>query len=299
MGPLLKDKVAVITGSGQGIGKAVAIAMAKHGAKVVTNNRRPATLGGDAETTAKEITDLGGEAIPFFGDISNFDVAEELVRPAVNSFGRIDILVNNAGVPSPRMIWEMTEEDWDKVIDVHLKGCFNCTRHASALMMRQRWGRILNATSGYRLGTSGQCNYCAAKAGIVGFTKGIAMELGSYGVTCNTYSPTVATRAGQAPGVAKRRKKMYEAGLMSKKRYDELTNALPPDIVAPLLVYLCTEAAAYINGQVFRIAGGDISLFQPEMEANTIHKDGGMWTIEELNDLMLKVIPKDTAAKTA
>jgi NAD(P)-dependent dehydrogenase (short-subunit alcohol dehydrogenase family) len=294
----LKERVAVITGSGQGIGRTIALAMAKEGAQVVTNNRWQGTPGGDAEATAKEIIEMGGQAIPFFGDISSFDTAEKLVETAIGNFGRVDILVNNAGAVAPRAVWEMSEEDWDKVIDSHLKGAFNCIRHASALMIRQRWGRILNATSVLRQGVQGFCSYSAAKAGVVGLTRAVAMEVGEYGVTCNAYSPIAATRINLSEGAKARRKKMYEAGLMDKKLYQELSHASPPEVIPPLLIYLCTDEAANINGQVFHIAGGDIALCSGEVEKNTIHKKKGLWTIAELVELVPKVVLKSCRSLT-
>ena len=131
----LKNRVAIVTGSGQGIGKAIALALAGEGAKVVTNNRRAGTAGGDAATAAGEIAASGGQAVPFFGDVADFDTARRLVRTAVDAFGKLDILVNNAGTANMEVrCWEMSEADWDECIDSHLKGSFNCIRHASAIM---------------------------------------------------------------------------------------------------------------------------------------------------------------------
>ena len=158
MGELLKDRVAIITGSGQGIGKAIAVAMAAEGAKIITNNRRAGTKGGDAETAAQEIKELGGQAVPFYGSVSDFAVAEQIVQTAIDSFGRIDIIVNNAGADAPKMVWNMTEEDWDICIDSFLKGSFNYIRHACVIMREQRWGRIINTTSTAWLGAVGHCN---------------------------------------------------------------------------------------------------------------------------------------------
>ena len=245
----LKDKVAVITGSGQGIGLAIAIAMAKEGAKVVTNNRRAGTEGGDAETAARQIRDMGGQAVAFFGSVSDFEVANNLVQTAVDEFGRLDILVNNAGADRPHMVWNMTEDEWDVCVDSFLKGSFNCTRFACAVMREQKWGRIINTTSTAWLGTVGHCNYGAAKAGLVGLTRAIAREMGRYGVTCNAYAPTAATRFTISEDIVAGFKKRYEAGLMTKERYEELTNPPSPETLTPFLVYLCTDEAAGINGR--------------------------------------------------
>jgi len=290
MGERLKDRVAIVTGSGQGIGKAIALALAKEGARVVTNNRRPGTEGGDAETTAKEIRDMGGQAVPFFGSVSEFDVAEKIIQTAVDSFGRLDILVNNAGADAPRMVWNMTEEDWDRCVDSFLKGSFNCTRFACGLMREQRWGRIINTTSTAWLGTVGHCNYGAAKAGLVGLTRAVAREMGRYGVTCNAYAPTAATRFTLSEEIVAGFKKRYEAGLMTKERFEELTNPPRPETVTPLIVYLCTEEAADINGQVFDVTGGDIAIYSEPVKKKSIVKKEGLWTVEELIEQVPKVL---------
>ena len=282
MGNRLKDKVVIITGSGQGIGGALAVAFAEEGAKVVTNNRSPGTKGGDAATVAKQITDKGGQAVPFFGSISEFGVAEKLVKTAVDKFGRLDILVNNAGADMPHMVWNMTEEEWDVCIDSFLKGSFNCTRFACALMREQKWGRIINTTSTAWLGTVGHCNYGAAKAGIVGLTRSIAREMGRYGVTCNAYAPTAGTRFTLSEDIVAGFKRRFEAGLLTKERYEELTNPPSPETVAPFLIYLCTDKAADINGQVFDVTGGNIAIYSEPVKKKSIDKKDGLWTVDEL-----------------
>ena len=282
MGNTLKDRVVIVTGSGQGIGGALAIAFAAEGAKVVTNNRSAGTKGGDAETVAKEIISKGGQAVPFFGSISEFGVAEKLVKTAVDKFGRLDILVNNAGADAPHMVWNMTEEEWDVCIDSFLKGSFNCTRFACGVMREQKWGRIINTTSTAWLGTVGHCNYGAAKAGIVGLTRSIAREMGRYGVTCNAYAPTAGTRFTLSDDIVAGFKKRYESGLLTKERYEELTNPPSPETVAPFLIYLCTDKAADINGQVFDVTGGNIAIYSEPVKKKSIDKKDGLWTVEEL-----------------
>lgn len=286
----LKGKVAAVTGSGQGIGRAIAVALAKEGAKVVTNNRRPGTSGGDAESTAKQIIDMGSQAVPFFGDAANFKVAQELIQTAVDRFGRLDILVNNAGADAPHMVWNMTEEEWDMAVDSYLKGTFNCTRFACGLMREQKWGRIINTTSTAWLGTVGHCNYGAAKAGIVGLTRAVAREMGRYGVTCNAYAPTAATRFTLSEDIIAGFKKRYEAGLMTKERYEEVTNPPSPETVTPFIVYLCTDEAADINGQVFDVTGGSVAIYSEPIKKHTINKEEGLWTVAELIELVPKVL---------
>ena len=290
--PVLEGKVAVVTGSGQGIGKAMAIGMAQEGAKVITNNRRPGAEGGDAETTAKEIRDAGGEAVAVFADVAKFDDAQQLIQAAVDNFGRIDILVNCAGADAPRMIWNMSEEEWDRCLNSFLKGTFNCTRFASALMRQQRGGRIISMSSDAWLGTVGHANYGAAKAGIVGFTRAIARELGRYGITCNAVCPEAATRFTLAPEVVAGFKKRYEAGLITKERLDELLSVPSPEYIAPLIICLASDKAGNINGQVLRASGGEITLFSEPIRMKSIFKSEGIWSQEELSEL----IPKTLAA---
>ena len=290
MGDRLKGKVAIVTGSGQGIGKAIAVAMALEGAKVVTNNRCPGTPGGDAETVAREITDQGGQAIPFYGSVADFDVAQKLMQTTVDNFGRIHIVVNNAGADAPKMVWNMTEEEWDRCVDSFLKGSFNCIRHAAGLMREQRWGRIINTTSTAWISAVGHCNYGAAKAGIVGLTRNVARELGRYGVTCNAYAPTAATRFTLSEDVIAGFRKRYEAGLMTKERFEELTNPPSPETVTPFLIYLCTDAAEDINGQVFDVTGGDIAIYSEPVKKKSILKEEGLWTVEELIELVPRVL---------
>lgn len=289
---VLEGKVAVISGSGQGIGRAIAIAMAQEGAKIITNNRKPGTEGGDAETTAKAIRESGGEAVPVFSDVAKFDEAQKLIQSAVDNFGKIDILVNCAGADAPRMIWNMTEEEWDRCVGSFLKGTFNTTRHACGFMRQQRWGRILNMSSDAFLGTVGHANYGAAKGGIVSFSRSIAREMGRYNVTCNAICPEAATRFTLAPDVVEGFKKRYEAGLITKERLDELLGVPPPELLAPFIVYLASDEAWNINGNVFRVSGGEITLFSEPIRARAIFKSEGIWTQQELSEL----IPKTLAA---
>jgi len=291
MNDRLKGKVAVVTGSGQGIGRAIAIAIAREGAKVITNNRQPATSGSDAETTAREIMNMDGQAVPFFGDVSQFEIAQKLIQTAVNKFGRLDILVNNAGgADAHNMVWQMTEAEWDSTINIHLKSSFNCIRHASGLMREQKWGRIVNATSTAWLGNAAWCNYVAAMAGIVGLTRAVARDMGRYGVTCNAYAPIAGTRRLLGERNKSRLTKQYETGLMSKELYEKLTNPPAPETVAPLIVYLCTEEASNTNGQVFDIIGANIAIYSEPVKKKAILKEEGLWTVAELADLVPRVL---------
>lgn len=278
----LGGKVAIVTGSGQGIGSAIALALAREGAKVVTNNRQPGTPGGDAETTATEIIKRGGQAIAFWGDVSEFEVAGKLVQYTLDKYGRVDILVNNVGVHPRKDIWEMEEEDWDNTMKSHLKSAFNCVRHTCGLMKEKGWGRIMNCTSGSWLGNPGMSNYGTAKAGIVGFTRCVARDMARYGVTCNAYHPMASTRRTVTANAKATLTKRYELHLISKKDLDFLLNMPEPSGVGTLVAYLATEEAGNINGQVFYVAGGDVAIYTEPVKKNLMHKEQGIWTVKEL-----------------
>lgn len=278
MGAWLRGRVAIITGGGRGIGKEISLAMAQEDARVVINDCDP----GVAETVARQITDLGGHAKGFYGDVSNSEIAHELIQTAIGNFGRLDILVNNAGVAAHDMIWDMTEQDWDYVLLVNLKGTFNCIRHASRIMKEQRWGRIINTTSFARLGVPGACCYCAAKAGIVGFTKAIALEMTRYGVTCNAYGPGAATRLTASEELKSSLRRWFESGGLTKEVYNKLLHPPPPNKIPPFIIYLCTDEAAGITGQVFNVEGQEILLFKEEVKRSLVKKEEASWTIEEL-----------------
>ncbi len=196
---LLDGKTAVVTGAGRGIGRGIAIALAKDGAKVVVNDLG-AALGGEgtdkspAQQVVDEIVKAGGQAVPNFGSVSDFGQATDMVEQAVREWGRIDIVVNVAGILRDRMIFNMTEEEWDIVLAVHLKGTFNTIRAASVHMREAKGGRIVNMSSVSALGSPGQPNYAAGKAGILGLTWSTAHALGKYGVTTNAILPSGATR---------------------------------------------------------------------------------------------------------
>ncbi len=321
MGDRLKGKVAVVTGSGQGVGKAIALAMAKEGAKVVTNNRRPGSTGlssygeefakklsseeaerarqlsGDAETVATEIRDMGGEAVGFFGDVSDFKTAGKLIQTAVDNFGKIDILVNNAGTFRRAFIWDLSEEAWDYVIAAKLKGAFNCIRHTAPLMKEQGWGRIINCISGAWLGALEHPNYSAANAGVVGLTRSVAREMYKYGVTCNAYAPLAMTRG--VVSLAARTRIMAAEGITIRAERGTTTTApteletiAGPEGLAPFVAYLATEEAAQISGTVFRIVGNEFVIYSDPEEKKLIKKETGLWTVDEL----VEAVPKGLLA---
>lgn len=282
----LLGRVAIITGSGAGIGKVTALAMAREGATVVVND----LVAESAEAVASEIVAGGGEALPYAANIADFAATGKMVRAVVERFGRIDILHNNAGVSAHHPIWEFTEKHWDLILGVNLKGAFNCTRHVAPHMMEQKWGRIINVSSIARRGTPGNAAYSAAKAGIIGLTGTTARDLGPYGVTCNAYLPTAATQLMVNEENRARITRGFQNGAYTREQYDELLNPPPPEKVPPLIVYLCSEQAADINGQVFDIAGNFIAVYDESHKRSTIYKGEGNWTLPELKEVVPKAL---------
>ncbi len=298
MGERLEGRVAVVTGAGRGIGRAVAELLAAEGAAVVVND-----LGGniDGSGAAASVADevvaairaRGGTAVANHDSVADFRAAEGIVQTAVTEFGAIDILVNNAGILRDRMLFNMSEAEWDAVIAVHLKGAFNCTRHASARMRERRRGRIISmsSTSGV-FGNSGQANYGAAKDGIAGLTRVVARDLGKYGITVNAVCPGASTRMTQTVGDAARAARQ-KSGIQSPggQRTFQLEHT-GPENVAPWVAYLATDAARHVNGQVFFVMGGLIALLNYPSPIRTMFTDG-RWTPEEIATLFPRTLGLD------
>lgn len=284
MGQRLKDKVAVVTGAGRGIGRGIARLLAQEGAAVVVNDLGGGVDGsgsssGPADEVVAEIKSAGGRAVSNADSVADFNAAENIVNTAVKEFGRIDILVNVAGILRDRMIFNLSEEDWDAVLKVHLKGTFNCVRHASVQMRQQKFGRIVNFTSTSGLyGNSGQANYGAAKDGIAGLTRVVSRDLGKYGITVNAIAPVAATRM-TATVSDKARETRAKRGITAGAPAAQMR--MEPDDVAPMVVYLTTDNAKNINGQTFLVRGGVISLLNYPAPARTITKLG-RWTSSEI-----------------
>jgi NAD(P)-dependent dehydrogenase (short-subunit alcohol dehydrogenase family) len=278
----LDGRVAIVTGAGRGIGRSVAVLLASEGAAVVVNDLGVDLDGsgqssGPAHDVVAEIGEAGGKAVASGADISDFAAAEGLVNTAVEEFGRLDVLVNVAGILRDRMIFNMTEQEWDDVIRVHLKGTFNTSRHASAYWRSLRdetaQNRIINFTSVSGLhGAPGQPNYAAAKMGIVGLTWSCAHALTRFGVTCNAISPGAATRMTESiPGERRRAGAAPSADVRS------------PDNVAPIVAYLASERSGWINGRILHSAGYEVSLYSNEEPISRIIGTAP-WGQEELGE---------------
>jgi 3-oxoacyl-[acyl-carrier protein] reductase len=287
MGQRLAGKGAIVTGAGRGIGRAIAELLAAEGAGVVVNDLGSAVDGtgattGVADEVVAAIAARGGRAVANHDSVADYAAAEALVGQAVKEFGAVDILVNNAGILRDRMLFNMSEAEWDAVIAVHLKGSFNCTRHAAVRMRERKRGRIISisSTSGV-YGASGQANYGAAKDGIAGLTRVASRDLGRYGITVNAVCPGARTRMiATIPANAKevRAERGVSTGA-GEARYP-LQN-FGPDNVAPFVAWLATDAAANVNGQLFLVMAGVIALLSYPTPARTIQKDG-RWTPEEI-----------------
>ncbi|MFG1696548.1 SDR family oxidoreductase [Nonomuraea sp. NPDC049309] len=253
-------RVVVVTGAGRGIGREHALEFARQGARVVVNDLGTGPDGeggsaGPALAVVEEIRDLGGQAVPSNEDAADWDGAARLIRTAVSAYGRLDVLVNNAGIRRDRMLASMTEQDWDDVVRVHLKGHVAPLRHAAAYWRERAkagervTGRVINTSSGAGLlGSVGQGNYSAAKAGIAALTLVAAAELAAYGVTVNAIAPAARTRMTE--------RVLAETMARPASGFD----AMDPANVSPLVVWLGSEESAHVTGRVFEVEGGTISV---------------------------------------
>ena len=271
---MLDGKTGLVTGAGRGIGRGIAMAMAAEGAKVLVNDLGASLDGqGVAQQPAAQVVDeirkAGGTAEANYGSVSDYNQAAAMVQQVIDTWGRIDIVVNVAGILRDRMLFNMTEAEWDAVIAVHLKGTFNTSRAASVSMREQKWGRMIHMSSVSALGAPGQPNYAAGKAGIIGFSWSTANAMAKYGVTSNAIMPSGATR--MIDSTPRGRQVFETTGKWPSEQ--AVGTERDPDNVAPLVVYLASDAAAGINGQVFHSFGYGYTLLQQPQAVRRLEAD--------------------------
>lgn len=293
----LEGKVAIVTGAGRGIGRGEALALAAEGAAVIVNDLGVSTAGegtdeGPAADVVREIEAAGGRAAANTMDITNHEASSEIVKQALDTFGRLDIVVNNAGILRDRMIFNMTEAEWDAVVAVHMKGTFNLCKHAAVVFRQQRSGRFINTGSESGLGSPGQPNYAAAKEGIVGLTRSLATAMGRYNCTANAVRPRAATRMTLSP-------EMEAAARAAEARGEQRGGgsglaALDPGVVGSLVTFLASDEAAEINGRDFLVGGNEIGVFTIPMVEARVFSSGSHWTTDEVfarfNDTIGRVV---------
>jgi NAD(P)-dependent dehydrogenase (short-subunit alcohol dehydrogenase family) len=279
MAEKLKGKSAVITGGGGGIGGAISLAMAQEGAKVVVNDIKAPDGTSAADKMVEKIKNEGGAAVANYDSVGTLSGGQNIIKTATSNFGRIDILVNCAGNYKSGLITDMTESDWDAIINVHLKGHFSCIQAAAKEMIQQKTGRIINISSNAAFnfvpGGSRSLAYAAAKAGILGITAALSAQLKPHGITVNGILPGAITQL--FPALTR-----GGSGFGMKKREG-------PEFVAPLIVYLSTDQAQNINGQFFYAAGGDVCIYNRPMQLPGPHmvvRKMGKWTVDELSEVI-------------
>ena len=286
----LMGKSAVVTGAGHGIGRAEALLLAREGARVVVNDfgcdqfGRGAD-GSIAQRVVDEIVEEGGNAVANTDSVASMEGARRIIETALEAFGQLDILINNAGTVRPGLIDEMSEDDWDSVIDVHLKGTFATIRHAGPIFREQRSGVIVNTASHAGLGQYAMSNYSAAKEGIIGLTRTVARDLGQYNVRCNAIRPIARkTRMSAVSALAENIRISQEVLKIPGvgNYWVPAPGDMTPEQVAVLVVWLCTDAADKINGRIFQVMGGEIGLYpEPEVIRSVFTREG--WDLEMLD----------------
>jgi 3-oxoacyl-[acyl-carrier protein] reductase len=242
----LNGRTAVVTGAGRGLGEAIALRLAAEGAAIVVNDLDAAT----AQGTADEIAGRGGRAVAHPGSVTEEEFVRGLMAHALEAFGSLDVLVNNAGITRDKLLRDMSAEDWDAVLNLNLRATFLCCKYATPTMVSKGWGRVINMSSRAHLGNKGQVNYSASKAGVIGLTRSLSLELGKFGVTANCIAPGIIA----TPGVT------------SLAHYDRLVERVAPTLPIPRLgrpedvagvaTFLASEDAAYITGETIHVSGG-------------------------------------------
>lgn len=280
----LNDKVAIITGAGRGIGKEICLYLAKEGAKIVVNDLggdRDGTGGGKiADEVVNEIKELGSEAVANYDSVGTVEGGNNIFNSAIDAFGQADILVNNAGILRDRTLYNMEESDWDVIMEVHLKGHYNCTRPLVRYIRDTNRSdcRIINMSSVSGLfGNFGQVNYGAAKEGIAGFTRSLALEVAKYKCTVNTISPGAATRLTID---------LIEA---AGRKYDENDWTQGPEQIAPVVAWLCTEAAKEVTSQIIHSQGGILGIMQQPAIIKSFTTDD-LWSLDQLDSLIPELV---------
>ena len=287
MNGIVSGKVVIVTGAGGGIGRGIALAMAASGAKVVVNDIGVSLNGeggnaGPAQAVVEEIRKAGGEAVANTDSVASYEGAAQIVKTAVDTFGRIDAVVNNAGNLRDRMFHKMSEEEWSQVLSVHLNGTFFCTRAAAPYFKEQESGSFINMTSTSGLiGNNGQANYSAAKLGIVGLSKSIALDMQRYNVRSNCIAPFAWSRMTSS----------IPAETEAEKARVEKLKKMEAGKIAPLAVYLASDAAQAVNGQIFAVRANEIMLFSQPRPIRTVHMSEG-WTPESIGEIAIPAMRK-------
>ncbi len=278
---MVEDKVVVVTGAGRGIGREIALLMARYGAMVVVNDLGSAVSGegadrGPADEVAGAILETGGEAVANYDSVADYEGAENIVQTAIDAFGRIDAVVNNAGILRDRIFHKMTPGEWHAVIDVHLNGAFNVSRSAAPHFRAQESGSFVHFTSASGLiGNFGQANYAAAKLGIAAFSKSLALDLARFNVNSNCISPAAWSRMTETiPATPDAEERLARARLAT------------PDKIAPMAVFLVSERAREVTGQIFGVRRNEVFLYSQPRPIRSLHRSEG-WTPEALADHML------------
>ena len=242
----LSDKVSIVTGAGSGIGRAIASRLAESGARVVVND----VIEDSGKAAAKDIQSKGSEAIFVLADISTWEGAKALAEKTKETYGRIDILVNNAGITRDKLLRDMEEDDWDKVLNINLKGAFNCCKFVTPYMIEQQYGKIVSLSSRAHLGNPGQANYSSSKAGIIGLTRSLSLELGRYNINVNAVAPGMIDTEGL------KNHPKYDMVIERAIKITPLKRIGKPEDVSNLVEFLVSDASSYITGEVVHITGG-------------------------------------------